>query len=59
MEIIIRDDSGACPACQGMLRPIRLHSVYKCVDCQSIYRAIEDGYDEYGVIMAKKERSRK
>lgn len=54
MEIIIRDASGSCPRCQGLLRPMQLHITYRCIDCNAIFQALEDGYDKNGVIMKER-----
>jgi uncharacterized Zn finger protein len=55
-EVIIRDSKGSCPICSGMMGPI-VHMVsYRCIDCGTVFNAIENGYAENGVIVKAVDR---
>lgn len=53
-EVIIRDSRGSCPKCSGMLGAVIGNSIYKCIDCKTVFEAVEKGYAEHGVIVREK-----
>lgn len=53
-EVIIRDSRGSCPKCSGMLGTVIGNSIYKCIDCKTVFEAVEKGYAEHGVILREK-----
>jgi len=53
-EVIIRDSRGSCPKCSGMLSTVIGNSVYKCIDCKTVFEAVEKGYAEHGVVLREK-----
>jgi uncharacterized Zn finger protein len=55
-EVIIRDSRGSCPKCSGMIRSIIPMIIYQCNDCGTVFRALEDGYAENGVIVKAVDR---
>lgn len=53
-EVIIRDSRASCPKCSGMLGTVIGNSIYKCIDCKTVFEAVEKGYAEHGVILTEK-----
>lgn len=53
-EVIIRDSKGSCPKCSGMLATVISNSAYRCIDCKSIFEAVEKGYAEHGIVIREK-----
>jgi len=49
MEIYIRDGTGQCPCCKGMLYPVHLHLIYRCIDCRAAFKASGAGYDKNSI----------
>ena len=47
-EVIIRDSRDSCPRCRGMLGTMIGNLAYRCIDCKSIFEAVEKGYAEHG-----------
>lgn len=53
-EVMIRDSRGSCPKCSGMLGTVISNSIYKCIDCKTVFEVVEKGYTEHGVILREK-----
>lgn len=47
-EVIIRDSRDSCPKCSGMLGTMIGNPTYRCIDCKSIFEAVEKGHAEHG-----------
>lgn len=53
-EVIIRDSRGSCPKCSGMFATMAGNSVYRCIDCKTVFEAVKKGYAEHGVVVREK-----
>ena len=54
-EIIIRDSRAICPKCSGLITPGVPYVWYKCRDCHTYYETVENGYNEYGVVVKERQ----
>lgn len=50
-EVTIRDSRGICPYCSGLLTVITHGISYRCIDCGTIFTAIDKGYAENSIVM--------
>lgn len=52
-DVVIRDSKGSCPYCNGMITPIIRYVSYRCIDCKTVFKPVDKGYSENGVIVEK------
>ena len=52
-EILVRDQKAICPICSGLIISKIVPMEYHCIDCHTVFRAVEQGSIEDSLIMQK------